>query len=1144
MDEPFRIRKGRIVSSPPATRQSSRRPHSSVCLRGAAAAVQGQPTLLDRRLLRLQTARLTGAVVMARARVDDGCVQLDTHSPAGGTALDLRVLGPMRAIRAGRDLPLGGPKQRSVLALLLLDAGRVVPSERLVDELWHGRPRPGAAKTLRSYVSRLRTLLRPDAVLIARGRGYVLELEQASVDAARFERLVSEGQAALARGAARVATDRFRQGLGLWRGRAFADVADVESVGLESTRLEELRLTALEGRIEGELGLGLHAELVGDLERLVADHPLRERFWRQLVLALYRSERQAEALEAYSRARNVLTEELGLEPGEHLQRLQQAVLRQEVAAISLPTERHNLPAQLTSFVGRERELAEVERLLGTTRLLTVTGVGGVGKTRLALEAAGRRIERADGVWFVDLSGIDDPTLVPQQVAMTLGLRQSRELSLLELLRNYMRKGEVLLVLDNCEHLLAACAELVQTLLQGAPTFRTLATSREPLGVPGETEYALPPLGVPPEDVAPEELVGFAAVRLFLERSAARADVAATSTTVATVARICRDLDGIPLAIELAAARTKALSVDEIAARLDDRFDFLKYWRRVAVPRHQTLRATMDWSYELLSERERKVLRRLSVFAGGFTLRAAAYVCAGGNEAAALDVVTRLVERSLVVADLGEHGARYRLLETVRQYALERLAEVGEVDATRRAHAMTFLSLAEEAPRPEEDVLLRLAPEQDNVRAALEWSFAAHEESAPRLVCAFGRFWHARGQLEEARSWLERALAAHTAPEELRAELLGLLGTNLWESGDLNGADEKLSEGVRLARAARNRILEARLRVRRGDVQLYLGSVAWRDVLRGCEQTAAILESEGDLFGLADALVAIGKIRLWLGNPSDQDALERAASHARRSGNRPAELLALEWLAVSFTNLRVPTDVAIERQERLLEAVAAEPRSEAGVLGVLALVYGFAGRFAEARQAIARSRALYAEFGATLDWASVAQSVGSIELMAGDPVAAERVLRETYEALIAKRQVGYRSTTALWLAESLYAQGFHEEAEQLVEEAEATVLAHDFIDQVHLRTLRAKLNARGGGTDAAERLLKEAKELVPAGHADLLGEVLLTRGEVLRRAGKPEEAALAIREALRLYEERRVPPLASRARTLLAELDAAPLAGPA
>ena len=1019
--------------------------------------------------------------------------------------------------------------------MLALDAGSVVPSDRLVDDLWRSQPPPGAPKTLRSYISRLRRLLRPEATLTARGDGYVLELEHAWVDAARFEGLTKEGQAALTLGEVREAAERFGDGLALWRGRALADVIDVEVLALESGRLEELRLEALEGRIEAELELGLHAELVSELERLVAEHPLRERFWRQLVLALYRCERQADALAAYRRARDLLAEELGLEPGEELQRLEQAVLRHEVPAIPRHVQPHNLPAPLTTFVGRDRDLTDLERVLGEARLVTLTGLGGVGKTRLALELAARLVEDyPDGVWFVDLSGIADPSLVPAQVAAVLGLRESAALPLLDILRNYLRTRELLLILDNCEHLLPSCAELIETLLQGAPPLRILATSRDSIGVTGGVEYAIEPLEVPPATAASREAASVGAVRLFLDRASKPSGLAATPTAVATVARICRDLDGIPLAIELAAARTRALSVDEIAAHLDDRFGFLKYWRRVAVPRHQTLRATMDWSYELLSDREKEVMRRLSVFAGGSTLRAAAAVCAAGDQASALDTITGLVERSLVVADQRGEETRYRLLETVRQYAAERLEEAGEADATRRAHALTFLSLVEEAPSPDGDPLARLVPEQDNLRMALDWSLAAGEEIAPALALASSRFWYAREHDEEARRWLERALETHPQRDSLRAELLGLLGSLLYEVGDLQGADALLSEGVSLARANRDRHLEALLIVRWGIVRLYSTDVRWGENLLECEEAAAVLETEGDLSGLAEAWVTIGKVRLWIGDDADQEALQRAISYARRSGNRRAELMALEFLARTFLTLRIPVDAAIEREEQLL-AAAEDRYTEQAMLAALADLYGFAGRFTEARRAIARCRALYAEIGASLVWASYAATSGSIELLAGDPGAAEGVLREAYEALRATEEVTYRSTMAVWLAESLYEQGRYDEAEQLADEAETTMHADDWFDQVYLRTIRAKLRARRGEIDGAVRLVEDANRITPAHNAYLRGKVLLTKGCVLLLAAKHAEAGAVLGEALQLFEGLRAPALAKQARTLLDEL---------
>ena len=423
----------------------------------------------------------------------------DRPASGGALAFEVRLLGPVQVVRAGREVGLGGPRPRAVLALLVLEAGRVVPAGRLVEEVWRGSPPPGAAKTLRSYVSRLRALLAPDAALAARGRRVCARTSiRAWWMRSGFERLAAAGQAALSRGEAAAAAGYFRQALGLWRGPALADVGEVEPLAREAARLEELRLVAVEGRIEADIELGLHAEVIGELEGLVAEYPLRERLWRLLVLALYRAERQADALAAYRRARDLLATELGLEPGEELRRLEQAVLRQEVPAAP-PPARHNLPAPLTSFLGREQDLARVEELLGEARLVTLTGTGGTGKTRLALEAGARLAGRfPDGVWLAELAGVADPGLVGAQVMAALGVRQAGDVPVLEALIYRLRSAELLLVLDNCEHLLDACAQLAGALLRAAPGLRVLATSREPLGIPGEVACPVRPLDLPPE----------------------------------------------------------------------------------------------------------------------------------------------------------------------------------------------------------------------------------------------------------------------------------------------------------------------------------------------------------------------------------------------------------------------------------------------------------------------------------------------------------------------------------------------------------------------------------------------------------------------------------------------------------------------
>jgi non-specific serine/threonine protein kinase len=484
------------------------------------------------------------------------------------------------------------------------------------------------------------------------------------------------------------------------------------------------------------------------------------------------------------------------------------------AVAAIADARHdNLPAPLTGFIGRERELAELLPLLASTRLLTLTGAGGCGKTRLALElAAAVRHRFPDGVWLVDLADLSDPDLVPQKIASVLGIREGPNRTVHAALADYVRNREILLLLDNCEHLIGACAQVADALLRAAAPLCILATSREALGITGETIWRVPSLTLPESLAAPDTLAHVDAISLFVARaSAVNSSFIGTATDLALVAEICQRLDGIPLAIELAAARVKVLSIEQIAARLHDRFRLLTGGSRTAVARQRTLEATVDWSYELLSEPERQLLCRLSVFAGGWTIDAAEEVASGdGLEPGdVLDLLSRLVDKSLVNAEGAAHdGRRYRCLETVRQYGRERLHRSGDAARLRDRHLAYFADLIRRA-EPEltqaDQVtwLNRLQQEHDNLRAALEWCLSSAERGRESVehASALSWFWIKRGYFREGQACLERALAAGAdVPPALQARALGSLGSLMFFQGDFARTRELSEESVRLGRA--------------------------------------------------------------------------------------------------------------------------------------------------------------------------------------------------------------------------------------------------------------------------------------------------------------------------------------------------------
>jgi predicted ATPase/DNA-binding SARP family transcriptional activator len=681
------------------------------------------------------------------------------------------ILGQLQVRRGdGREVTVGGRRLRALLALLLVDAGKVVPPERLIDELYGGNPPSDAGNALQSQVSRLRGLLReegrPGPLVELHPGGYRLVLEADEVDAHRFEQLAAEGRRALAAGDRARAVSLLREALGLWRGPALADLGEVTFARAQAVRLEELRVSAVEDRAEAELALGGHPTLVAELERSVAAYPLRERLRGLLMRALYAAGRQAEALTVFEEARRTLAEELGADPSAELAAVHLAVLRAD-PSLAGPAQRgevprQGLPAQLTSFVGRAEEVRRVARLLGETRLVTLTGPGGAGKTRMAIEAAGRE---PGAVCFVELAPVGEGADVPLAVLGALGVRDARLLpprapnqpgppsDSTERLVAALADRPMLLVLDNCEHVIEAAARLTHHLLSACPMLRVLATSREALGITGETVWPVPPLALPPRGAASSEALVYPAVRLFADRAAAVwPDFAVDAVDTEAVVRICRTLDGLPLAIELAAARLRSLSLAEIASRLDDRFALLSRGDRTAAPRHQTLRAAVEWSWDLLSDAEQTLARQLAVFAGAATLQAAERVC-GLPAAEAGELLASLVEKSLVDA-VGENERRYRMLETVRAFCAERLAEAGEMERLRRAHAAFFLDLAQTADRhlrssEQLEWLGRLDVEHADLTAALRRSIDAAEVGpALRLLAALASYWWLRGRRGE------------------------------------------------------------------------------------------------------------------------------------------------------------------------------------------------------------------------------------------------------------------------------------------------------------------------------------------------------------------------------------------------------------
>jgi len=786
------------------------------------------------------------------------------------TEVELGILGPLEVRVAGRPFPVPGPRQRALLAALLLRRGHVVPVDSLVDQVFGERPPREARNALQTYVVRLRQALGPAGAAVAtRPPGYVLEVPGEAVDAERFIALLGQARGT---GPPVAALGLLDQALALWRGPAYAEFASTFARG-ESLRLHELRLAAQEDRAELLLRLDRVAEATATLEVIAAEEPWRERAVELLVTALAQAGRSAHALAALAGHRERLRDELGLDPPPRLQRLQEQVLRgtfQPVAPAGGGGDRRPPRTAPTSFVGRERELALVGRSLAAGRLVTLVGPGGVGKTRLAQEVA----DGHDPVWWVDLAPLRDPGAVPDAVAAVAGIELLPGGVLVDALGQWAGRARGLLVLDNCEHLLTTVARLAEELVAVSSGLVVLATSRERLAVAGEQAVVVPPLEVPAPDT---DEVDRAAVRLFLDRArAADPELVASPRLLRRVGDVCRALDGLPLAIELAAARIGTLTVDDLADRLDARFDLLRTGRG-GDARHQALRAVVDWSFELLGADEQRLFLRLSVFAAAFDIAAAETVAADDNlpPGRVADLVARLAEQSMLTRPGPSGVGRYRMLETLRAYAASRLPEA-EAERLRRRHASFMVDLAERAEAglygPQEATWAhRVERWLDDLRAAWSWARDAGEvDLAVRLAAAGTRYayWRLRSDLLAWGTWAASAVPAHPR----LAVAYAAAAADAWVDGRLEEAGELARRGVEAGGGAAAPAAAAPLEAV-GDVAMLAGDLPTAlDAYRG----VAALAAPGDLAGLA---VATANLALTLAYAGDEGAAGVAAEEA-------------------------------------------------------------------------------------------------------------------------------------------------------------------------------------------------------------------------------------------------------------------------
>jgi predicted ATPase/DNA-binding SARP family transcriptional activator len=995
--------------------------------------------------------------------------------------VQIRILGSFEVqTDAGVFADVPGTRLRGLLIALALEPGHVVPKATLVDWIWGERPPSEAANALQRLVSRLRKAL-PDGLIDGQPDGYRLTVEPDAVDAVRFERLV--GQARADSDPRRVGL--LREALALWRGAAMQGVVQ-ESAAFNAavTRLEGLRLTALEDRFDAEVGLGHGGELVTELTDLVAAHPLRERLVAALMRTLVATGRDTEALLVYQRTREALASELGVDPSPELSAVHVALLRGELGRRE-DGRKTNLRAELTSFVGRDADVAAIRELVAEHRLATLIGPGGSGKTRLATETACTLLpDLPDGAWLVELAAIGAGGDVAQSALAGLGLRdallgEAQNAELTDRLVAAIREREALLILDNCEHVIESAAAFAHRVLGECPRLRILATSREPLGITGEALRLVEPLALPDAYPSRAEMESSPAVQLLRDRAGAvRRDFAVDARTLPTMVRVCRALDGMPLAIELAAARLRTMSIDQLACRLDDRFRLLTSGSRTALPRHQTLRAVIDWSWELLTAAERMVLRRLSVFSGGASLEAAERVCAGDEveQEQVLELLTALAEKSLLLAE-GDGAPRYRMLGTIKEYAARRLAEAGESEVARVAHLTYFTELAETAEphlrRSEQrEWLAALEAEHGNFGAAMRAALAAGEaHAAMRLAAAAGWYWWLGGHKAEGNELITAAIAIPgEVDDETRAMVYAFVVLFLGSGrGDEHQVAEWIHEAHRLSK-----------RIKHGNP--LLGFVA--PLERMLQEPDAFLSAFEPLLDNEDpwvralARLLLGKMRNMAGQGGrDADAyLEAALAEFRAIGER--------W-GISFALTELADRITVR------------------------------GDFAGACEYYEQAVAVVTELGASEDVIRMRSRQAQLYWLLGDEDSSAAAIAEAQRR--AERVAWPNALAELALAKAELARWRGNAQEARSQLGVARAMLGDEAEQAHIRGVTHDLLgylADDLGEARAHRVAA-CQAAAEAGHAPLTAQVLVGVADLALRCDQCEQAARLLAASARV-----------------------------